>query len=57
MSKKRYFEDVGMHNAWPYFRQVDENCIEESTIYSELSAQGISADASKAIRHEIINGP
>lgn len=57
MSKKRYFEDVGMHNAWPYFRQVDENCIEESTIYSELSAQGISADASKAIRHEIVNGP
>ncbi len=51
--KKYYFEDVGLRNARPGFRQVEETYIMENVIFNELRARGfpsMSAWSRSALR-------
>ena len=42
--KRYYFEDVGLRNARPGFRQVEQTHIMENIDYNELRARGFSVD-------------
>lgn len=42
---KHYFEDVGLRNAGPGFKQVEMPRLMENMIYNELRMRGFNVDA------------
>ena len=54
--KRYYFEDVGLHNARPGFRQAEQTHIMENIDYNELRARGFSVDVGCVEKRSRVEG-